>query len=54
LAGLDDGKPATTADGMDLGARTIVVQYVKVGTSAFLERGSRPPFAATVGSGGAV
>jgi hypothetical protein len=48
-----DGKPAT-ADGNELGARTIVVQYVKVGTSGFLERGSRPPFARTVGSGRAV
>jgi Protein of unknown function (DUF3048) N-terminal domain/Protein of unknown function (DUF3048) C-terminal domain len=49
-----DGKQATTADGLDLGARTIVVQYVKVGTSGFLERGSGPPFARTVGSGSAV
>ncbi len=49
-----DGKPATTADGKGLGAPTIVVQYVKVGTSGFLERGSRPPFARTVGSGSAV
>ena len=49
-----DGRPATTADGKRLGARTIVVQYVKVGTSGFLERGSRPPFARTVGSGSAV
>ena len=49
-----DRKQATTADGADLGARTIVVQYVKVRTSGFLERGSRPPFARTVGSGSAV
>jgi len=49
-----DGKQATTADGMNLGARTIVVQYVKVGTSGFLERGSGPPFARTVGNGSAV
>jgi Protein of unknown function (DUF3048) N-terminal domain/Protein of unknown function (DUF3048) C-terminal domain len=49
-----DGKPATTADGNGLGARTIVVQYVKVGTSGFLERGSLPPFAITVGNGNAV
>jgi hypothetical protein len=49
-----DGKPATSADGKQLGAHTIVVQYVKVGTSGFLELGIRPPFARTVGSGSAV
>ena len=49
-----DGSPAKAADGKQLGAHTIVVQYVKVGTSGFLERGSRPPFAQTVGSGRAV
>src|SRR5262249_12222779 len=49
-----DGSPAKAADGKQLGAHTIVVQYVKVGTSGFLERGSRPPYAQTVGSGRAV
>ena len=49
-----DGKPATAADGKRLGARTVVVQYVKVGTSGFLELGIRPPYAHTVGSGSAV
>jgi hypothetical protein len=49
-----DGSPAEAADGKQLGAHTIVVQYVKVGTSGFLERGSRPPYAQTVGSGRAV
>src|SRR5215813_12737520 len=49
-----DGSPAKAADGKQLGAHTIVVQYVQVGTSGFLERGSRPPFAHTVGSGKAV
>jgi hypothetical protein len=49
-----DGSPAKAADGKKLGAHTIVVQYVKVGTSGFLELGSRPPFAHTVGSGRAV
>ncbi|MGN6796088.1 MAG: DUF3048 domain-containing protein [Streptosporangiaceae bacterium] len=49
-----DGKPATAADGKKLGARTVVVQYVKVGTSGFLELGIRPPYAHTVGSGRAV
>ena len=28
-----DGKPATAANGKKLGARTVVVQYAKVGTS---------------------
>jgi hypothetical protein len=49
-----DGSPAKAADGNQLGAHTIVVQYVKVGTSGFLERGIRPPFAHAVGSGRAV
>jgi hypothetical protein len=49
-----DGSPAKAADGKQLGAHTVVVQYVKVGTSGFLERGSRPPYAQTVGSGRAV
>jgi len=49
-----DGKQATAADGRKLGARTVVVQYVKVGTSGFLELGIRPPYAHTVGSGRAV
>ena len=49
-----DGRRANAADGKQLGARTIVVQYVKVGTSGFIEWGSRPPYATTVGSGPAV
>ncbi len=49
-----DGRQATAADGTKLGARTVVVQYVKVGTSGFLELGIRPPYAHTVGSGSAV
>ncbi len=49
-----DGSPAKAADGKQLGGHTIVVQYVRVGTSGFLERGSRPPFAHTVGSGRAM
>ena len=49
-----DGRPATAADGKRLGARTVVVQYVKVGTSGFLELGIRPPYAHTAGSGSAV
>jgi len=49
-----DGKAATAADGKKLGARTVVVQYAKVGTSGFLELGIRPPYTHTVGSGRAV
>jgi DUF3048 family protein len=49
-----DGKPATSADGKKLGARTVVVQYAKVGTSGFLELGIRPPYTHTVGKGRAV
>jgi Protein of unknown function (DUF3048) N-terminal domain/Protein of unknown function (DUF3048) C-terminal domain len=49
-----DGKQATAADGRKLGARTVVVQYVKIGTSGFLELGIRPPYAHTAGSGSAV
>jgi len=49
-----DGKAATAAKGGQLGGRTVVVQYVKVGTSVFRELGVRPPYANTVGSGTAV
>lgn len=49
-----DGRQATAADGKKLGARTVVVQYVNVGTSGFLELGIRPPYTHTVGSGSAV
>jgi hypothetical protein len=49
-----DGKPAGAAAGGQLGGRTVVVQYVKVGTSGFLELGIRPPYAHTVGSGTAI
>ncbi len=49
-----DGRQAAAADGTKLGARTVVVQSVKVGTSGFLELGIRPPYANTVGSGSAV
>jgi Protein of unknown function (DUF3048) N-terminal domain/Protein of unknown function (DUF3048) C-terminal domain len=49
-----DGKAATAADGKNLGARTVVVQYAKVATSGFLELGIRPPYTHTVGNGKAV
>jgi hypothetical protein len=49
-----DGSPARAANGRKLGGRTIVVQYVRVGTSVFRELGIRPPYANTVGQGSAV
>ena len=49
-----DGKPADATEGGQLGGPTVVVQYVRVATSGFLELGIRPPYANTVGSGSAV
>ena len=49
-----DGKPAGAAEGGQLSAPTVVVQYTKVRTSRFLEAGRRPPYAASTGSGTAV
>jgi len=49
-----DGKPADAAQGGQLGGPTVVIQYVRVATSGFLELGIRPPYANTIGSGTAV
>jgi hypothetical protein len=49
-----DGKPAYAAHGGQLGGPTVVIQYVRIGTSGFLELGIRPPYAQTVGSGTAI
>lgn len=49
-----DGKSARAAEGGQLSAPTVVVQYTKVRTSRFLEAGSRPPYAESTGSGTAV
>jgi hypothetical protein len=49
-----DGAPARAAEGGQLGAPTVVIQYTKVRTSRFLEAGSRPPYAESNGSGTAV
>jgi hypothetical protein len=46
-----DGKPARAGEGGQLGAPTVVIQYTKVRTSRFLEAGSRPPYAESIGSG---
>jgi hypothetical protein len=49
-----DGKPARAAEGGQLSAPTVVIQYTKVRTSRFLEAGSRPPYAESTGAGTAV
>jgi hypothetical protein len=49
-----DGAPARAAEGGQLSAPTVVIQYTKVRTSRFLEAGSRPPYAESTGSGTAV
>lgn len=49
-----DGAPShDTADGR-LSAATVVIQHTTVRTSRFLEYGSRPPYAESVGSGTAI
>jgi hypothetical protein len=49
-----DGAPATATEGGQLGGATVVIQYTVIRTSRFLEYGSRPPYAQSVGSGRAV
>ena len=46
-----DGKPARAAEGGQLSASTVVIQYTKVRTSRFLEAGTRPPYAVSTGTG---
>jgi hypothetical protein len=46
-----DGKPAGAAEGGQLSASTVVIQYTKVRTSRFLEAGIRPPYAESTGTG---
>jgi hypothetical protein len=48
------GNPAVTASGVRLSAATVVIEHTKVRTSRFLERGGRPPYAESTGSGSAV
>ena len=50
LVGMD-GKPARAAEGGQLAAPTVVIQYTKVRTSRFLEAGTRPPYAESTGAG---
>ena len=49
-----DGAPARAAEGGQLGAPTVVIQYTKVRTSRFLEAGTRPPYAESTGFGSGV
>jgi hypothetical protein len=46
-----DGKPARAAEGGQLAAPTVVIQYTTVRTSRFLEAGARPPYAESTGTG---
>ena len=46
-----DGKTAQAAEGGELSAPTVVIQYTKVRTSRFLEAGARPPYAQSTGAG---
>ena len=49
-----DGTPAVTTDGGRLSPATVVIQYTTVRTSRFLEYGTPPPYAESVGSGTAL
>jgi hypothetical protein len=50
-----DGSPAVMTSGKQLAPATVVVQYVEVRTSGFLEWGNlRPPYAVTTGKGTAI
>ena len=49
-----DGAPALATEGGQLGGTTVIIQYTVIKTSRFLEYGSRPPYAVSVGSGSAV
>ena len=46
-----DGRPASAAEGGQLSAPTVVIQYTKVRTSRFREQGARPPYAESTGTG---
>jgi hypothetical protein len=46
-----DGRPAAAAEGDQLGAPTVVIQYTTVRTSRFREQGVRPPYAQSTGTG---
>ena len=46
-----DGRAASAAEGGQLSAPTVVIQYTKVRTSRFREQGARPPYAESAGTG---
>ena len=46
-----DGKPTRAAEGGELSAPTVVIQYTKIRTSRFLEARARPPYAESTGTG---
>jgi hypothetical protein len=46
-----DGRPAGAAQGGQLSAPTVVIQYTKIRTSRYLEAGARPPYAESTGAG---
>ncbi len=46
-----DGAPARAAEGGQLGAPTVMIQYTRVRTSRFREQGVRPPYAESAGAG---
>ena len=49
-----DGAPTLATEGGQLGGSTVIIQYTQITTSRFLEAGSRPPYAVSIGSGRAV
>ena len=49
-----DGTRAVTTDGGRMSPATVVIQYTTVRTSRFLEYGTPPPYAESVGSGTAL
>ena len=46
-----DGAPAQAAEGGQLSAPTVVIQYTKVRTSRFLDAGAQVPYAMSTGTG---
>ena len=49
-----DGAAALATEGGQLGGVTVIIQYTVITTSRFLEYGTRPPYAVSVGSGSAI
>ena len=49
-----DGAPAMATEGGQLGGTNVIIQYTVIRTSRFIEYGSRPPYAQSLGSGEAI